>query len=157
MFKTLLNIFFSFFNSFKVAIFMMGNKPVTRQYPKEKESLRNTAKQIHVLAKNKDGSLKCISCKMCEKICPVDAIKIKTEKKQDGSLVLKDYIVDYSKCIFCGLCEEVCPVESIQICPTNLNNSHKNKKNLFSNKEKLVKNGEKYKVEIEKGIKENVK
>lgn len=46
----------------------------------------------------------CIGCKMCEKICPAEAIKV------DGLAK-----IDYDKCINCGACAEKCPVKCITV------------------------------------------
>jgi len=48
---------------------------------------------------NKLCSVGCIGCKMCEKACPVEAIKV-----EDNLAV-----IDYDKCIGCGACKEKCP------------------------------------------------
>jgi len=49
----------------------------------------------------KTGS--CVSCRICEKNCPADAINI------------DKYRIDYSKCIFCFCCHELCPHASIGV------------------------------------------
>ena len=41
----------------------------------------------------------CISCKLCEKNCPSDAIHV-----EDNVAV-----IDYKKCTSCGICAEKCP------------------------------------------------
>lgn len=48
---------------------------------------------------NKLCSVGCIGCKMCEKVCPVEAIHV-----EDNLAV-----IDYEKCIGCGACKEKCP------------------------------------------------
>ena len=45
----------------------------------------------------------CISCGMCAKICPVQAITMREDA--NGSLP----VIDHSKCIECGLCVQKCP------------------------------------------------
>ncbi len=47
----------------------------------------------------------CTGCKLCEKICPVLAIKIVDRKS----------VVDADKCIGCGNCEQRCPVHAIRM------------------------------------------
>lgn len=43
---------------------------------------------------------KCIGCKLCERYCPVKAVKF--NKKGDINF-------DLGLCIYCGLCQDVCP------------------------------------------------
>jgi NADH-quinone oxidoreductase subunit I len=78
----------------------VGKKgPVTLQYPEDRT--------------------KCVSCQLCEFVCPPRAIKIippgpetdpttgNVEKRP------KDFEINMLRCIFCGLCQEVCPEEAI--------------------------------------------
>ncbi len=50
----------------------------------------------------------CIGCDACNKICPVNAIKMKHLPFRKRNIVPE---VNLSVCIFCGLCEEVCPTK----------------------------------------------
>lgn len=45
----------------------------------------------------------CILCKLCMKLCPVQAISFENESLH----------VDYDKCIQCGICAEKCPKKCI--------------------------------------------
>ena len=52
---------------------------------------------------------KCIGCKICERVCPSDAIEIeKVADKQFKAIVLMD------KCIFCGQCVDSCPKDALE-------------------------------------------
>jgi NADH-quinone oxidoreductase subunit I len=50
----------------------------------------------------------CIGCDACNKICPVDAIKMKPLPIKKPRIVPE---VNLAICIFCGLCEDVCPTK----------------------------------------------
>ena len=52
---------------------------------------------------------KCISCGLCEEICPKKAIANKP----------KGAHIDYSKCIKCYCCHEICPEEAIELGTIN--------------------------------------
>ena len=46
----------------------------------------------------------CIACKLCEKNCPSEAIKV----------IDNLAVIDYDKCTNCGVCIEKCPAHCIQ-------------------------------------------
>jgi NADH-quinone oxidoreductase subunit I len=50
----------------------------------------------------------CIGCDACNKICPVDAIKMKPLPLKKPNKIPE---VNLAICIFCGLCEDVCPTK----------------------------------------------
>ena len=52
---------------------------------------------------------KCISCMLCARICPSNAIKMyKTDAKKHPGIT-------YQRCIFCGFCADICPVDAIEM------------------------------------------
>ena len=48
------------------------------------------------------GEERCIACKLCEAICPAQAITIEAEPRKDGSRRTTRYDIDMTKCIYCG-------------------------------------------------------
>ncbi len=52
---------------------------------------------------NKSCKVGCIACRVCERVCPVEAIKV------DNNLA----VVNYEVCTECGLCVEKCPRNTI--------------------------------------------
>ncbi len=94
------------------------------------------------------GKELCIGCKLCEIICPVDAIRVISGTGSDGERMASSYSIDMSKCIYCGLCQEACPVNAI----VELNNSDFSafsKNQLHYDKERLIKNGKNYATDLE--------
>ena len=59
----------------------------------------------HALRRYPSGEERCIACKLCEAICPAQAITIEAEPRADGSRRTTRYDIDMTKCIFCGFCQ----------------------------------------------------
>lgn len=75
---------------------------LTLNYPNEKGALSPRFRGEHVLRRYPTGEERCIACKLCEAICPAQAITIEAEVREDGSRKTTRYDIDMTKCIFCG-------------------------------------------------------
>jgi len=122
-------------------------RKVTLNYPFEKAVLSPRFRGEHVLRRYFSGEERCIACKLCESVCPAQAITIETEIRFDKSRKTSRYDLDMTKCIFCGFCQEACPVDAIVQGP-NFEYSVFKRQNLIYNKEKLLKNGDRWELEI---------
>jgi len=145
-------------------------EPATINYPFEKGPLRyqmlhNMSRKFiyiisffsprfrgeHALRRYPSGEERCIACKLCEAICPAQAITIEAEERADGSRRTTRYDIDMTKCIYCGFCQEACPVDAIVEGP-NFEFSTETHEELLYNKEKLLNNGDKWEPEIAANI-----
>jgi len=61
---------------FKVTLRHLFKKKVTMQYPEEKWVVPEGYRGAPYLVKDQEGSTKCVSCQLCEFVCPPKAIKI---------------------------------------------------------------------------------
>lgn len=127
--------------------YMFAKKKVTLAYPYEKGTLSPRFRGEHALRRYPNGEERCIACKLCEAICPAQAITIEAEEHEDGSRRATRYDIDMVKCIYCGLCEEACPVDAIVEGP-NFEFSTETREELYYNKEKLLSNGDRWEVAI---------
>src|ERR1700759_3208797 len=93
--------------------YTLNRRSVTINYPYEKGPLSPRFRGEHALRRYANGEERCIACKLCEAICPAQAISIEAEERNDGSRRTTKYDIDMTKCIYCGLCQEACPVDAI--------------------------------------------
>jgi NADH-quinone oxidoreductase subunit I len=124
----------------------------TVNYPFEKWPLSPRFRGEHALRRYPNGEERCIACKLCEAICPAQAISIEAgPRRNDGTRRTTRYDIDMTKCIYCGYCQEACPVEAIVEGP-NFEYATETREELFYNKHKLLANGDKWEREIAKNI-----
>ena len=72
---------------------------VTLNYPFEKGPLSPRFRGEHALRRYPSGEERCIACKLCEAVCPAQAITIEAEPRADGSRRTTRYDIDMTKCI----------------------------------------------------------
>ncbi|TRM68203.1 hypothetical protein BD626DRAFT_555057 [Schizophyllum amplum] len=121
--------------------------PYTIMYPFEKGPLSPRFRGEHALRRYPSGEERCIACKLCEAICPAQAITIESEARADGSRKTTKYDIDMIKCIYCGFCQEACPVDAI-VETQNQEFATETREELLYNKEKLLSNGDRMEAEI---------
>jgi NADH-quinone oxidoreductase subunit I len=124
---------------------------VTINYPYQKGPISPRFRGEHALRRYADGEERCIACKLCEVICPAQAITIEAEEREDGSRRTTIYDIDMLKCIYCGFCQEACPVDAIVEGP-NFEFATETREELYYNKEKLLANGDRW----ENALRQNI-
>ena len=127
------------------------SRKVTLNYPYEKTPLSARFKGEHALRRYPNGEERCIACKLCEAVCPAQAITIEAEPREDGSRRTTRYDIDMTKCIYCGFCQEACPVDAIVEGP-NFEFATETREELFYDKAKLLANGDRWEAEIARNL-----
>jgi NADH-quinone oxidoreductase subunit I len=125
----------------------MFARKITVQFPEEKTPQSPRFRGLHALRRYPNGEERCIACKLCEAVCPAQAITIEAEPREDGSRRTTRYDIDMTKCIYCGLCEEACPVDAIVEGP-NFEFATETREELMYNKDKLLANGDRWEPEL---------
>jgi NADH-quinone oxidoreductase subunit I len=87
--------------------------------------------------------MKCVSCQLCEFVCPPKAIRI-TPPGPAGAPEVgnvekapKEFDINMLRCIFCGYCQEVCPEEAIFLMQ-DYSLTGTSRDEMIYNKEKLL-------------------
>ena len=91
----------------------------TLQYPEQRPAIPAGYRGVPTLVRDPHGREKCVSCQLCEFVCPPKAIRITpgeipaSAETAHVEKAPKAFDIDMLRCIYCGLCEEVCPEEAI--------------------------------------------
>lgn len=118
-------------------MFKIRRGNVTLQYPVERwprpeRKIGFSADSYNVIRSRLTVDMDdCIGCLICERVCPVDCIKIETEKVGKGEdipeanhrgvtstgtqkrLLVTRFDIDMTECCYCNLCTYPCPEECI--------------------------------------------
>jgi NADH-quinone oxidoreductase subunit I len=153
---TIIRIFKTIFLIEFIVASWMGIKEMfktkkTINYPYEKGSLSPRYRGEHALRRYPSGEERCIACKLCEAVCPAQAITIESTEREDGNRKTTRYDIDMLKCIYCGLCQESCPVDAIVQGP-NFEFATETREELYYNKNKLLDNGDRWEEVLSKNI-----
>jgi NADH-quinone oxidoreductase subunit I len=74
-------------------------RKITIQYPEEKTPMSPRFRGLHALRRYPNGEERCIACKLCEAVCPAQAITIESTVREDGTRRTTRYDIDLTKCI----------------------------------------------------------
>ena len=134
--------------SHAIKMLLGRSKKVTMQYPEEKwdEELPEYYRGAPALVTDEQGRERCVSCQLCEFICPPRAIKIIPDEIEKGNTWEKvekrpaEFDIDMIRCIYCGMCEEVCPEQAIYLRPDYIVTGT-SRKEMVHNKDRLYEIG----------------
>lgn len=124
-----------------------GRTKVTQQYPEEPTKVPANYRGAPYLVKDQEGNTKCVSCQLCEFVCPPKAIKItppgangQPADRKNAEKMPREFEINMLRCIFCGFCQEVCPEEAIFL-QKDFSLTGLSRGEMIYNKEKLLKLG----------------
>ena len=92
---------------------------VTMEYPEQRPAIPPGYRGVPTLVMDPNGREKCVSCQLCEFVCPPKAIRITPGEIPHNAPTAhvekapQAFDIDMLRCIYCGLCQEVCPEEAI--------------------------------------------
>jgi NADH-quinone oxidoreductase subunit I len=92
---------------------------VTLEYPEQRPPIPPGYRGVPTLVRDPHGREKCVSCQLCEFVCPPKAIRIvpgeipADDPTAHVEKAPREFTIDMLRCIYCGLCQEVCPEEAI--------------------------------------------
>ena len=92
---------------------------VTLEYPEQRPEISPGYRGVPTLVKDPNGREKCVSCQLCEFVCPPKAIRIvpgEIPADAPNAHVEKapqEFEINMLRCIYCGFCEDACPTEAI--------------------------------------------
>ena len=131
---------------------LFGGKTAAKEtaggfYPETPWTVQPGYRGAPYLVSDQDGDTKCVSCQLCEFVCPPKAIRITPgavpADQPERAHVEKApaaFDIDMLRCIYCGLCQEVCPEEAIWL-QNQFSMSGYSRGEMVNNKERLYELG----------------
>tara|TARA_Y100000588_G_scaffold384058_1_gene474568 strand:- start:1162 stop:1719 length:558 start_codon:yes stop_codon:yes gene_type:complete len=83
--------------------------PITVNYPEQQREIPVRARTNLLWFEER-----CTGCSTCAQACPDGCILVQTAPREDGTLEIERYEIDFRICMYCGLCTEACPYQAIQ-------------------------------------------
>ena len=90
----------TFFQMTKTVLKSLFSRPATLMYP-VKPAKKTDATRGHV----KIDPTKCITCRICQRKCPTQAICVDVKEKT--------WEIDQMRCVVCAICVDTCPTKNL--------------------------------------------
>ena len=123
---------------------LFQGKTVTMEYPEQKWAVPPDYRGAPYLVRDQEGNTKCVSCQLCEFVCPPKAIRItppgtagQLADRPNAEKMPEEFEINMLRCIYCGLCQEVCPEEAIFL-QKDWSHIGASRAEMIYNKEKLL-------------------
>ena len=130
----------------RITFVNMFRRRETLEYPEQRPQIPHGYRGVPTLVKDPNGREKCVSCQLCEFVCPPKAIRITPGAIPAGTpneaveKAPQAFDIDMLRCIYCGLCEEVCPEEAIFL-QTQYSMSGGSREEMVNHKDRLYELG----------------
>ena len=128
----------------RVTLKHMFQPNVTLEYPEQRPAIPPGYRGVPTLVMDPNGREKCVSCQLCEFVCPPKAIRITPPgdtglpaDRTNAEKMPAEFEINMLRCIFCGFCQEVCPEEAIFL-QKDYSLTGTSRKEMIYNKEKLL-------------------
>ena len=112
-------------------------------YPEDEVGGAQGYRGAPYLVKDQEGRTKCVSCQLCEFVCPAQSHRIippgpeGRPRPATWKRRRKEFEINMLRCIFCGYCQEVCPEEAIFLMK-DYSLTGESREEMIYNKEKLL-------------------
>ncbi len=115
-FREIISGFKSLLIGMRVTIGQFFKPSLTVQYPHESLKMPTRFRgHIELVRDETTGRPLCYACKLCEKSCPTDCIKVEGVKREgEKRKSVSEYRLDFTKCSLCGSCVEACRDHAIR-------------------------------------------
>jgi NADH-quinone oxidoreductase subunit I len=122
----------------------VANQVSQGYYPEIPWTVAQNYRGAPYLVRDQEGHTKCVSCQLCEFVCPPKAIKIippgpngQAADRPNAEKMPLEFEINMLRCIFCGFCQEVCPEEAIFL-QKDYSLTGTSRAEMIYNKEKLL-------------------
>ena len=103
-----------FVQAFVLSMRYFFKPKATINYPFEKNPISPRFRGEHALRRYPNGEERCIACKLCEAICPAQAITIEAGRAATTAPAAPRATTStWSNASIAGCCQEACPVDAI--------------------------------------------